>query len=922
MRNGWIIATLVALAARLGAQDTGAIAGQVRDSVSGRLLRGVVVTADSPHAARTAGDGRYRLAALAPGWHRVTATATGFEAAVRESVLVATGQTTTLDFLLRPLALPLAPVIVSAEQDSVLDPRAAATAQQVTQAELRRLPVSSLDEGIALSAGAVGESYRGGRLGEQSLTLDGLGLKNQLDASTGELGIRIPPDIIASAALVTDAFSARFGQAISGLVNVVTRDGGSRWHGRAAYENDRPLPEGWDYGLDRLTLAADGPLVGKLRLLGAVDATGRLDADPVSAPAAPDPRDPRAASPWLFPHNSGETYDGAVKLTAPFGAHETLRLFAVRSVEQRLLFDAAFKYDPSFAPASRLTGSLWSGDWQHASLPDAPHALTLDLHVGSFTREFMRGTLDTAPRYRFGGFTNGTFHFAGELIARAEDTSAARGALAGFTRPEFSERTPWGVPAFFLADGSRGDIGWYRFRDTRGQLDARLRLSADVDLLAGGLVAAQRVQSFSRLLGYLPVGDSVPAAATADFSPRTGAAYVETQCRAGDLVFTFGLRYDQFDPHAPAQGSRPPRGARRAVSPRLAVSTVLRKATLVASYGRFNQAPDFQYLVDAAFDDTARTGRFRRGNPDLGFEGAAQYAFSLRARPSPWTALRVNLYARRLQGLVSSVPLGEDPDSSIFGNTDFGTVKGVELMGERELRDWWGVRASYVFQSATATATNAFELLHRLHIDSLTGATLPPGHVEFPLDFDRRHSLIVVLQARVTDSARVPPRWLLRGLEGGVVARYSSGLPYSRTNAAGDTILGLPNSERLPAQVTADVLLRRPLALGGRRGSLYLDVRNLLGRRNIVAVRRTSGQPTATTPEVQALATAAYNAHPEPIPYESPRYRGWADLNHNGYVEGTTELMPLYLAAARDVTQPLFAYGAPRLVRLGMEFLF
>src|SRR5207244_8074833 len=100
-------------------------------------------------------------------------------------------------------------------------------------------------------------------------------------------------------------------------------------------------------------------------------------------------------------------------------------------------------------------------------------------------------------------------------------------------------------------------------------------------------------------------------------------------------------------------------------------STVLRGATVVASWGRFSQAPDFQYLVDAAFDDTTRTGRFRRGNPDLGFEGAWQYEFSVRGRPSPRTSLRVNAYIKRLEGLVASVPLGVDPDSSIFGNTDF-----------------------------------------------------------------------------------------------------------------------------------------------------------------------------------------------------------------------------------------------------------
>src|SRR5205085_1985133 len=169
-----------------------------------------------------------------------------------------------------------------------------------------------------------------------------------------------------------------------------------------------------------------------------------------------------------------------------------------------------------------------------------------------------------------------------------------------------------------------------------------------------------------------------------------------------DLAFTLGLRLDQFDPHSADSHL----AGRTAASPRFAVSTVLHHATVVVSYGRFSQAPDFQYLVDAAFDDTTRTGRFRRGNPDLGFEGAWQYELSVRGRPSPRTSLRVNTYIKRLEGLVASVPLGVDPDSSIFGNTDFGSVKGAELIFERELRDWWGVRAAYTLQVATATATN------------------------------------------------------------------------------------------------------------------------------------------------------------------------------------------------------------------------
>jgi hypothetical protein len=77
-----------------------------------------------------------------------------------------------------------------------------------------------------------------------------------------------------------------------------------------------------------------------------------------------------------------------------------------------------------------------------------------------------------------------------------------------------------------------------------------------------------------------------------------------------------------------------------------------------------------------------------------------------------------------------------------------------------------------------------------------------------------------------------------------------------------------------------------------------------------------------TETQIQQMAGAAYAEHPEPIPYESPRYRSYADLDGNGLIEGPTELLPLYMSAARDYGQPLFSYGAPRLFRLGVELLF
>ncbi len=917
-----LLALAAASPAALAAQASGALGGRIRDAATGHGVANAIVTVEAGRrGAITDTSGAYRIRELRSGSYAVQVRAIGYAPATRDSVIVQGGQTTVLDLALRAEAVQLAPVVVES-QDPVLDPMATATEQTVTAQDLHQLPVSSVEEAIALSAGAVGESYRGGRLGQESFIIDGLGVKNQLDASTGSLGIRVPPDILTEASLVTNGFSARYGQALSGLINVVTKDGGERWAGRAAYETDRPLSQANDLGLDRVVLEADGPLIAGIRALASVDATGRLDADPVNAPAPADPLDPRNDNPHMLPHNSGEQVNLAGKLTIPFGSHETLRLFGLRSTEQRLLYDPAFKYDPSFAPGSRTAGMLTSAHLQHSSGPAARTPLVADLRVAYFSRDFVRGELTAQPDLAFGAFSKNRFRFVGEDIARAQDTTTAAAAITGFGRPQASENSPWGVPAFFLGDASRGDIAWNRFGELRTQLDLTLGIGARADLYAGGEVVRQNVETFQRVLGYLPVGDSVPAATASSFKPLATAGYVETQIRATDLALTAGIRYDRFDTRSDLPGRTG--GPAQRINPRIAVSTVLKGATVVASVGSFSQAPDYQYLVDAAFDDTTRTGRFRQGNPDLGFERSWQYELSVRARPKPGISVRTGVFVKRLQNLVSSVPLGANPDSSFFGNDDVGTVQGAELLVEREIRGGWGVKLAYSFQRAEATSTSAFLLRRTITVDPLTHDTTFPAKVSFPLDYDRRHTVTAILRGQVPEGTG--PRLLgvrpLAGFEAAVIGRYLSGLPYTRRDFGVDTLLGGPNGSRLPATSSVDLLLRRPLRIAGVRGSVYLDARNLLNRRNIVAVRRDTGVPEPSDTIVATMARSAYLAHPEPIPYESPRYRRAADINGDGLIQGQAELLPLYLAAARDFTQPLFAYGPPRVTRIGLELVF
>lgn len=129
----------------------------------------------------------------------------------------------------------------------------------------------------------------------------------------------------------------------------------------------------------------------------------------------------------------------------------------------------------------------------------------------------------------------------------------------------------------------------------------------------------------------------------------------------------------------------------------------------------------------------------------------------------------------------------------------------------------------------------------------------------------------------------------------------------------------------VPGTDSATTFVLSPAAdsrLGRFEGGIYLDVRNVLNKRNQTSVRRDTGSPFASEATIDRLALVAYNANPDPIPFESPRYRRSSDLDSNGLIAGQAELLPLYRSAARDFTQPLFVYGPPRTLRFGLEMLF
>jgi len=913
-RLGLALCLFVAAPAMLRAQTTAGVHGRVTAAAGGAPLSAARVDlAPGDRHAETGTDGTYAFHGLAPGVYRLTVRAVGYTPLIADSVTLVAGRTARIDFALQTTTVRMPGIVVRGAADQRLNPRIVATTQRITRDELRELPLTTLQEAVALTAGVVGASYRGGRPGEDAMIVDGMAVKNQFDASTGSLGIAIPVAALEHADVITNGFSAQYGQALSGMITVRTRDGGDRLAGGVTYETDRPMGVGADFGLDRVVATVGGPLLGRVRFLTIVDAQARRDDTPLNAPPPTDSLDPRSTTPSLLPHAAGERYDVFAKLTAPVGALDTVRITGVASFHQQLLFDPVLKYALDRAAAQAIGGHLALAQFRHRSRADSNWATLLDIRLGYYDKEAIRAPLLTQPTTRFGAFTFSGFDFVGKDVARAMDSAAAVDSIPGFIAPEPSSDTPWGVPAFFMTGSPRGELRWNRFREARARVDLTVGRGPTTVIRTGGEYVRQHAQTFTRLLAYAPEADSGVAPVLADFSPFAAAAYAELTQRVSDLTFVLGIRVDAFSARADT-GTAALGGTKVSVGPRFGVSTSLDNAVVTASYGRYAQAPDFQYLVDAAFDDTLRTGRARRGNPDLGFETSTQYELHFRYRTSPSTLLSAGAYVKHIDGLVASVPVGFNPDSAIFANADYGDVRGIELTLEREFNGFIGTRVTYTLQSATATATSPLDFFRHLSIDSL-GDTVFPGNVTIPLDYDRRHAIIGIVRAHTPDEAGP---WL-GGLQAALVGRWGSGLPFSRTDFTGDTLKGFPNAERLPPEWTIDGRIAKVVRVFGRSWSFYLDVRNLTNHRNVVAVRHDTGSPYAGDPQIEHLAQLAYQAHPEPIPAESPRYRRYADLNDDGLISGSTELMPLYERAARDFLQPLFAYGPPRLFRFGVE---
>lgn len=206
---------------------TGKIAGRVTDD-AGNPLPGVNIVIDGTTQGTISDiDGYYFILNLKPGTYAVRASFVGFTSVTTQNVKVVQDKTTTVDFALQEEVIAGEEIIVVAERPIVEMDRTTTTAV-VDGEQLEALPVTSVNDAINLQAGVVDGHFRGGRTGEVAYLVNGVPINN---AFNNEAAFEIEQNMVSSLEVISGVFNAEYGQATSGVVNIVTKDVPQSWSG-------------------------------------------------------------------------------------------------------------------------------------------------------------------------------------------------------------------------------------------------------------------------------------------------------------------------------------------------------------------------------------------------------------------------------------------------------------------------------------------------------------------------------------------------------------------------------------------------------------------------------------------------------------------------------------------------------------------
>lgn len=836
----------------------GKIAGRVVDAATGDPLPGVnVIIEGTTQGTATDMDGEYVIIRVRPGTYAVKAQFLGFQTQVISNVEVIIDQTTRVDFRLGEEVLVGEEVVVTAERPIVQIDRTTTTAV-VGEEQLEALPVLGINDAINLQAGVVDGRFRGGRSGEVAYLINGMPINN---AFNNQASFEIEQNMVSNLQVISGVFNAEYGQAQSGVVNIVTKDIPDKWSGNvltyagtkvssrelaflnrtAAAGNtltvDDFTTETYTYNelaslrsLTDLQFSIGGPLLNDRLGLQVtarwLEDDGNLYGRNLFVPSDSSTglntgRDPRT---WNIESNG----DGAF---VPMGTNQrlsintglTARLSGNTRFEYNLFWQdgktTPYSHDAKYVPEGLNTG--YYGSQTHIA------ALRYTLGTKSFGQvsySLLRDKWDnylfedpTDPRYQWPQKRNldgqNAFDVGGNDLFTDDQLTVTHTILTDFTS-QINKR-------HLVKAGMMTRLHNLRNRSFGIERSAR---TSNLPAVSPDRFADNRL----------------------DVSPTEFSAYIQDKMEFTGLIVNAGLRFDYFNSNfdVPAEwrqaqnerifdpasqdsvSNRIKADPDMQLSPRIGIAFPISSTGVMRfSAGLFFQIPALALLyTNPEYEVNPQAGSVQFGNAALEPERTLAFEVGLQQGLTENVGIELTIFSKDVRNLtgqeIDRTPTGDQVVQWI--NRDFGTIRGFTF----SMFDRPGGTISWTFdytlQFAEGTSSDPGEAFGRAQ------SGLEPILSLVRLNWDRRH----VFNSTVT----VEP---IEGLSLTMVNRLRSGEPY--TTVRGFVRSTRPNNANRPVQFWTDLRAYYAPPFIERDIQLFLQVQNLWDRANQYAVYATTG---------------------------------------------------------------------------------
>ncbi len=860
--------------------QSGKISGRVIDSQTkeGLPFANVVILGTNLGAATNL-DGDYVILNIPPGTYKIRASMTGYNNYTIENIKVASGLTTSLDFAIVPASFQTEEVVVIAEKP-LINKDITASTSIVGDELISELPVTDISDVLQLQAGIVvgggGELHmRGGRGGQVVYQVDGVPVTDAYDNSNV---VDVGTNSVKELQVISGAFNAEFGQAMSGVVNIVTKDGDNNYTGSLSF-----------YGGDYFSSKED--VFWNIKKINPI-AVRNIDAS-LSGALLRDKLFFFANGRYYY--NEGYFYGKRTFLTTDISrensANQSYNL--VDGADTSLTPLAGPRGDGEYVPTNENTRYFAQGKLTYRMFPgftvrfsylfdkqnyfDGAPRLTPDNNLQRF-RQGISNTFSINHAVSASSFytLNLSYFFKDYRHYLYEDIYTGNPA-----RPTlYVDNRLKQNPPYSLDIGGTNNNRFVRNTGTYSvKLDWETQFNKQISLKAG--IDAKQHKIYFENINLVPMSINgvdakpfnvvVPPETSTDHDtytrkPQEISGYVQSKFEAFNLIFNAGVRFDLFNPDGkiladPADPDirKPVKPANRAktyeerltywykdasvktqFSPRLGIAfPITARGVIHFSYGHFFQLPSYELLYSnpdfEVLDGSGNVALF--GNSDLKPQKTVKGEIGLQQQLSDDMAIDVTLFFEDFRDLTGTQTdqisiFGTQSTYSQYANSDFGFSKGFIVKFEKRFGGGLSVNADYTFSVTKGNSSNPADARN-----AILGGAAPETYIA-PLDWDQTHTFNLAVTYSVSNDYGVS-----------LIANYFTGQPYTPAVNKNTRVTqnAFPrNSDYKNDIFNVDLRAYKEFEIAGQRITAFLRVFNLLDLDNPRGLYSDTGDPYFT----------------------------------------------------------------------------